>query len=101
MTEKKLQKALSLKDDIIRVSKSIETIDHLFEEWNRLHQTVEFTAVFEFVDHKKEWEIISQMASEFDVVREAVINETLHQLRVKQRELHESLTLYEQKYKKL
>lgn len=101
MTEKKLQEALILKDDITRTAKSVETIEHLFEEWNKLHQKSECDALFKYVDRKKEWEIISTMAQEFDVVRETIINSTLHQLRIRQRELREELTRYERKLAKL
>lgn len=101
MTDKKLQQALELQDDMLIITKSIETVDHLFEEWARLHQKSECDALFNYVDRKKEWEIITQMAQEFDAVRETVINNALHQLRIKQRELREILRTYETKFAKL
>lgn len=101
MTEEKLLKAQILKDDILQVTKSIETIDHLFTEWEKLHAKSEHDWDFAFVDRKKEWEQISLMAEQFDAVRGEVVRQTLCALRRKQHDLRVHLNDLNKQFAKL
>lgn len=101
MTDDKLLKALTLKDDINRAASSLDTIQDLFAEWDKLHAKSEHEWETFFVDRKKEWEQISLMAEQFDSVRETVIRETLYALRRKQHELRQALNDYQKQFSKL
>jgi hypothetical protein len=101
MTDDKFLKAQTLKDDILQVTKGIETIDHLFAEWEKLHAKSEDKWDFAFVDRKKEWEQIALMAEQFDSIRETVVRETVRALRGKQHELRVRLNELNKQFTKL
>jgi hypothetical protein len=100
MTDDKLSKALSLKDDILRTTKGIEEIEHLFEQWNDLHASDD-AYNYHYVDRKKEWAIITTMAGQFDSVREEIMRNTIYALRREQCRLQRNLDEYNKKFQKL
>ena len=100
MTDDKLSKALSLKDDILRTTKGIEEIEHLFVQWNDLHDSSD-AYNFHYVDRKKEWGIITTMAEQFDSVREEIMRNTIYALRREQCRLQRNLDEYNKKFQKL
>lgn len=100
MTEKKLAEALELQDQLKRAIKSHDDMQELFRKWDDLHKKTEKWD-YKFVDKNKEWEVISQIASEWDSIRDVVVTEVIHQARIKQRELRERIKELQKKFEKL
>ena len=101
MTETKLEQALELRDSIITLTKKLKDLEALFDEWARLHRSESNGYDYAFVDKKKEWDIITRMAEYSDSIWDAVLLETLHQGRIAQRQLSESIEQLNKKLSKL
>ena len=101
MTDKKFEEAVNLKNDILVVTKRLETIDNLFAEWNKMHQKSEYDFDFHYVDRKKEWELIGKMAEEFDEVRKEITYSVPRTLRSVETMLRNRLADYNKRFSKL